>query len=166
MATTYSTQLTNDRATPPVINGGYGSRLTSIQWDYTVAGAALVATDIVQLCKVPAGCKVMVPLSWIHVSATTGASTTIDIGHAAYKDKNGATIAAVADALVNGFDSTVIVPTLYTPMGTSVVGGIMDFTDAVESVIITATCLDSGGTFDGTIGDIWYGSFVTIVGGN
>ena len=166
MATTYSTQLTNDRATPPVINGGYGSGIFPIQWDYTIATTALVTTDIVQLVKVPAGSKILIPSSWIHFSATCGASTTVDIGHAAYKDKNGDTVAAVADALVNGQAATTTVPTLLTPMGTSVVGGVMDFTDAAESVIITLTCLDSGGTFDGDIADVWYGMFMCVYGGN
>jgi len=166
MATTYSTQITNDRATPQVVNGGYGTGIFPIQWDYTVAGLALVDTDVVQLCKIPAGCKLLMPLSWIHFSATLGASTTIDMGYTAYKDKNNATVAADPNGLVVAQIATTTVPTLLNLYGTGVVGGVADFTDAVEDIIITVTCNDAGGTFDADIGDIWRGTFMVVLGGN
>ena len=167
MATlTYSSQMTNDRATPQVVNAGYGSGIVPIQWDYTIATLALVTTDVVQLCKVPAGCKLMMPLSWIHLSATAGASTTFDMGYTAYKDKNGDTIAADPNGLISAQIATTTVPTLLNLYGAGVVGGIVDFSDAVENVIITLTCNDAGGTFDGDIADVWYGAFMAIYGGN
>lgn len=162
--TTYSTQMANNRAVPPVMNSR-ASGMYRIPWSYTVGAVELVTTDILQLCKVPAGCKVIMPLSGMKISATQGASTSMDIGHAAYKDKNGATVAAVADALVNGYlasTTTVssLIPATQAPVGTSCNSlGVMDFTDAAEDVIITATCLDSGGTFDGDVGDIYNGWF-------
>ena len=162
---TYSTQMTNNLATPPVINAK-GSGLYRIPWNYTVATTALVTTDVVQVCKIPAGSKVILPLSVMKLSADQGASTQVDIGHAAYVDKNGATVAAVADALVNGYvaSSTAVnslIPATAAPVGTSVnTLGVMDFTDAVQDVIITLTCLDAGGTFDGDIADVYNGYFV------
>ncbi len=169
MATTYSTQMTNERATPQVMNA-QGSYKYRIPWDYTVAGAPVAENDIVQVCKLPAGCKVILAESVLHISATTGASTTIDIGHAAYKDKNGATIAADADDIVNGYDSTTItaqtlIPSTQAPVGTAAdVTGVVDYSDAVEDVIVTLTALGSG--FDGDIADVWTGYFTVEVAPN
>ena len=166
---TYSSQMANKIATPPVINS-QGSGLFRIPWDYTIGAASsgdltsLDAADVVQLCVVPAGCKVILPLSMFHVDTTTTAGS-IDIGHAAYKDKNNATVAAVADALVSDYDSTDIVPHYLiplagvAPLGTSVDAlGVMDFTDAVTDIIIQGTCVNA--SFDGTVGSIWKGFFV------
>ena len=164
MGTTYSTQMTNNRATPPVMNA-MGGGLYRIPWDYTIADAAVGSGDVVQVCKVPAGCKVILPLSVMKLSATCGTSTTIDIGYAAYKDKNGATIDADADGLVNGYVATStavnsLIPATQAPVGTQVDAlGVMDFTDAVEDV--TIELLAGGATgFDGDIADVWLGYFV------
>ena len=168
MATTKSTQITNEDATPRVINSG-GSYKYAIHWDYTVAALALVTTDVVELCKIPAGARVLLGESYFNVSATTGASTTIDIGYKAYTAVDGTTTAADVDGLVNGYTSSSTAINLLTETTVSPLGalanavGVADFSDAVDDVTIIATCLDSGGTFDGDIADIWTGYFTVEV---
>ncbi len=169
MATTYSTQMTNNRATPPVMNS-VGSYKYRIPWDYTIAGAAVGSGDIVQVCKVPAGCKVIMAESVMKLSATCGTSTTIDIGYAAYKDKNGDTVTADADALVDGYLATstavnTLIPATQAPKGQQCdVLGVLDLTDAVEDV--TIELLAGGATgFDGDIADVWNGYFTVEIQG-
>ena len=171
---TYSSQMANKIATPPVINS-QGSGLFRIPWDYTIADLALVTTDVVEICTLPAGCKVILPLSYMKVSADTGTTSSIDVGWRAYKDKNNATVSADPDGIINGFLSGNILnyalnDATQAPYGTGTpavsANGILDFTDAVQDIVVTLTCLDSGGTFDGDIGDVWSGWFVVEYGAN
>ena len=167
MSTTYSTQVTNDMGKPPVMNENSGY-LHPRNWDYTVVGAPLVANDVVGVVNVPAGCKVYMPLSVMKLSASQGSGTTINIGHMAYKDKNGATIAANANALGSGYTATsVAVNSLApgTPIGAGSATndlGIMDFSDAHSDVTITLTAV--GGSYDGDIGDVYEGYFMVTLG--
>ncbi len=163
MAETKSTQITNEDATPKVINPT-GAIPHWITWDYTVAGAALATTDTVVLCKVPAGCKVLIGPSYFHVNATQGASTHIDIGYKAYKKVDGTTEALDADGIVNGRDGAIVTCTSLGAdvAGAKTVSGVVDFSDAVEDVTIYMTALDAGGTYDGDIGDVFGGYFCCI----
>ena len=184
MATlTYGENVAKSRATPPVIYA-QGSGLYRIPWSYTVGEAtaytsggtiALVTTDVVHICKLPAGCKVILPLSYMKVSADTGGTSSIDVGWTAYKDKNNATIAADPDGMINGFLSGNILnyalnDATQTPYGAGTpavsANGVLDFTDAMEEITVTLTCLDSGGTFDGDVADVWSGWFIVEYGGN
>ena len=160
--TTKSTQETNKDATPQVINSS-GSYNYIIPWDYTVAGAALVDTDVVNICTIPAGARLLMLESYIKLSATTGASTTIDIGWLAYENTSGTLTAADPDGLVDGFlgptTTVVALSTITTsPLGTKPnILGVADFSDAVQDVTITITCNDAGGTFDAGVADVWQG---------
>ncbi|MCA9362619.1 hypothetical protein KC906_04540 [Candidatus Kaiserbacteria bacterium] len=171
MATTYSTQMTNDRAVPPVMNSGRVMQVGKIHWDYTIATTQIAAGEVVQLCKVPAGSRVLVNESYFKLSDSLGtASATVDIGHAAYTDKNGDTVSAVADAICADYlgNSTYLErltphtgSTTQAPIGTSIdnegAWGILDLTDAVTDVILTATLV--GTAADGDVGDVCEGYF-------
>ena len=164
--TTKSTQITNEDATPRVINSG-GSYKYAIHWDYTVAGIALVGTSgsesVVNICTIPAGARLLMLESYIKLSATTGASTTIDIGWLAYENTSGTLTAADPDGLVDGFLSTTTTVVALSTITTSPLGtkpnilGVADFSDAVQDVTITITCNDAGGTFDAGVADVWQG---------
>ena len=167
---TYSTQRTNDRATPQVINRGSMQKWI-IPWYYTVADTALVTTDVVELCKVPAGCRLLLTESYMKLRAEQSASTHMDIGYAEYKKYDGTTVTGNADGIIDGYDSS---STTMNLLSSSTLGteanddgnyAIVDFSDAVESVTITATCLNAGGTFDGDIGDIYQGYFTVLMKG-
>ena len=160
MATTYSTQMTNHRATPQVINT-QGGGLYRIPWSYTIAGADLVENDVIEVCRVPAGCKVLMPLSVFKLPESQGTATTIHIGNKAYKDKNNAIIAADADSLVTGYVATsavvnTLIPATQAPVGQGCdILGVFDLTDAVEDVVITLTC--NVAAFDGDIALVYAG---------
>lgn len=171
-ATTYSTQRTNERAEPPVLHEKQSYKYR-IPWDYTIADAALTGgsgvEDQVEICTIPGGCKVLLAESFMKVSADTGTTSSIDVGYAAYTDKNGDTVAADPDGLINGFLSGNTLnyqlnDATQAPYGAKAdVHGVCDFHDAQGDVTIKLKCLDSGGTFDGGIGDVWSGYFTVEI---
>ncbi len=168
MATYSASELTNAEATPPTaINpldwmpGKY-----VIRWSHTQAGSALVAGDTLRLCKLPGNCKVILDESYVKISATQGASTTADIGWAAYTKTDGTTQAADVDGLIDGWDATTTAKEAWVTSGTHGatvdVMSMLEF-DSQEDVVITWTPLDSGGTYDGDIGDTYDGYFTVVV---
>ena len=91
MATTlYSTQLTNERATPPVLNTQEHAKSPVVkQFSYTVPAATIAAGDTLLLVHVPAGATILRG-KW-HNDAG-GAAATGKIGK-----YNGKTLAVIDD---------------------------------------------------------------------
>lgn len=76
--------------------------LMILPFDFVNPGTGGLSTlgDQVYLVKVPASCDIIVPLTYLS-STAWAASTVVDIGHAAYKNVSGATVAAAEAALIN-----------------------------------------------------------------
>ncbi len=87
MATLYSDQITNDRATPPV-RGEFnrnGSALRVKYATYTMSGSE-AAADVLQMIKLPKG-----SILWPHMSyiwwTDCGGTVTVDVGDGNNDDK-------------------------------------------------------------------------------
>lgn len=82
MATQYSTQRTNDTATPPTAVAGrdVGGRVRCAWFDYTApsSGAIPAIGDNVQLCKLPNGARILRGYIWWTTGTT---SMTGSIGY-------------------------------------------------------------------------------------
>lgn len=61
MTTYYSDQITNERAVPRVLNSARdkGGRVRCANFDYTVPTGNIATSSTVQLCKVPAGARLL-----------------------------------------------------------------------------------------------------------
>jgi len=166
MATTYSTQRTNDRATPQVTNEGNWVK-RRVPFSYTIAGAQTTASDDYEFVRVPAGCRVLLTESYIRFSADqTG---DMHVGYAAYKKHDGTTETADPDGIISqlGGSSTSLQLLSSATLGAAANDdgnyGVVDFSDAVEDVVITGKPTDNGGTYDGDIGDVIEGWFTVEV---
>ena len=144
MATVYSTQRTNNRATPVVMNKAneLGGRVRVAHGVYEAS--SLASGDVIEMFILPDGARL---LEGSLAHDALGSSTTLSVGHAAYKNANGTAVAAAAAAYKAAAASTSaqkvdILATLALGSGTEL--------DADEDgVIVTATMGGAAGT--GTI---------------
>jgi len=144
MATVYSTQRTNSRATPVVMNKAneLGGRVRVAHGVYEAS--SLASGDVIEMFTLPDGARL---LEGSLAHDALGASTTLSVGHAAYKNADGTAVSAAAAAYKAAAASTSaqkvdILATLALGSGTEL--------DADEDgVIVTATMGGASGT--GTI---------------
>lgn len=144
MATVYSTQRTNSRATPVVMNKAneLGGRVRVAHGVYEAS--SLASGDVIEMFTLPDGARL---LEGSLAHDALGSSTTLSVGHAAYKNADGTAVAAAAAAYKAAAASTSaqkvdIIATLALGSGTEL--------DADEDgVIVTATMGGAAGT--GTI---------------
>jgi hypothetical protein len=144
MATVYSTQRTNSRATPVVMNKAneLGGRVRVAHGVYEAS--SLASGDVIEMFTLPDGARL---LEGSLAHDALGSSTTLSVGHAAYKNADGTAVSAAAAAYKAAAASTSaqkvdIIATLALGSGTEL--------DADEDgVIVTATMGGAAGT--GTI---------------
>ena len=144
MATVYSTQRTNSRATPVVMNKAneLGGRVRVAHGVYEAS--SLASGDVIEMFILPDGARL---LEGSLAHDALGSSTTLSVGHAAYKNADGTAVSAAAAAYKAAAASTSaqkvdIIATLALGSGTEL--------DADEDgVIVTATMGGAAGT--GTI---------------
>ena len=144
MATVYSTQRTNSRATPVVMNKAneLGGRIRVAHGVYEAA--SLASGDVIEMFILPDGARL---LEGSLAHDALGSSTTLSVGHAAYKNADGTAVAAAAAAYKAAAASTSaqkvdIIATLALGSGTEL--------DAdKDGVTVTATMGGAAGT--GTI---------------
>ena len=144
MATVYSTQRTNSRATPVVMNKAneLGGRVRVAHGVYEAS--SLASGDVIEMFTLPDGARL---LEGSLAHDALGSSTTLSVGHAAYKNADGTAVSAAAAAYKAAAASTSaqkvdILATLALGSGTEL--------DADEDgVIVTATMGGAAGT--GTI---------------
>jgi hypothetical protein len=143
MATVYSAQRTNTRATPAVMNKAneMGGRIRVAHGTYEAS--SLAAASTIEMFTLPDGARL---LEGSLAHDALGAGTTLSVGHAAYNNADGTAVAADADAYKAAAASTAaqkvdILATLALGSGSEL--------DANEDgVIITVT---NAGTATGTI---------------
>ena len=144
MATVYSTQRTNNRATPVVMNKAneLGGRVRVAHGVYEAS--SLASGDVIEMFILPDGARL---LEGSLAHDALGSSTTLSVGHAAYKNADGTAVAAAAAAYKAAAASTSaqkvdIIATLALGSGTEL--------DAdKDGVTVTATMGGAAGT--GTI---------------
>ena len=144
MATVYSTQRTNSRATPVVMNKAneLGGRVRVAHGVYEAS--SLASGDVIEMFTLPDGARL---LEGSLAHDALGSSTTLSVGHAAYKNADGTAVSAAAaaykaDAASTSAQKVDIIATLALGSGTEL--------DADEDgVIVTATMGGAAGT--GTI---------------
>ena len=95
MATVYSTQRTNSRATPVVMNKAneLGGRVRVAHGVYEAS--ALASGDVIEMFRLPDGARL---LQGSLAHDALGASTTLSVGYAAHTDADGSAVAAAAAA--------------------------------------------------------------------
>jgi len=95
MATVYSTQRTNSRATPVVMNKAneLGGRVRVAHGVYEAS--ALASGDVIEMFRLPDGARL---LQGSLAHDALGASTTLSVGYAAHTDADGSAVAASAAA--------------------------------------------------------------------
>jgi hypothetical protein len=144
MATVYSTQRTNNRATPVVMNKAneLGGRVRVAHGVYEAS--SLASGDVIEMFILPDGARL---LEGSLAHDALGSSTTLSVGHAAYKNADGTAVSAGAAAYKAAAASTSaqkvdIIATLALGSGTEL--------DAdKDGVTVTATMGGAAGT--GTI---------------
>ena len=95
MATVYSAQRTNTRATPAVMNKAneMGGRVRVAHGTYEAS--SLASGDVIEMFTLPDGARL---LEGSLAYDALGASTTLSVGHAAYNNADGTAVAAAAAA--------------------------------------------------------------------
>ena len=144
MATVYSAQRTNSRATPAVMNKAneLAGRIRVAHGTYEAS--SLASGDVIEMFTLPDGARL---LEGSLAHDALGGSTTLSVGYAAHTNSAGTAVAAAASAYKAAAASTSaqkvdILATLALGSGTE--------TDTNEDgVVITATMGGAAGT--GTI---------------
>jgi len=144
MATVYSAQRTNSRATPAVMNKAneLAGRIRVAHGTYEAS--SLASGDVIEMFTLPDGARL---LEGSLAHDALGGSTTLSVGYAAHTNAAGTAVSAAADAYKAAAASTSaqkvdILATLALGSGTE--------TDTNEDgVVITATMGGAAGT--GTI---------------
>ena len=95
MATVYSTQRTNNRATPVVMNKAneLGGRVRVAHGVYEAS--SLASGDVIEMFALPDGARI---LSGTLAHDALGSSTTLSVGFAAHKNAAGSDVSASAAA--------------------------------------------------------------------
>ena len=95
MATVYSTQRTNSRATPVVMNKAneLGGRVRVAHGVYEAS--SLASGDVIEMFALPDGARI---LSGTLAHDALGSSTTLSVGFAAHKNAAGSDVSASAAA--------------------------------------------------------------------
>jgi len=141
MGTVYSTQRTNSRATPPVMNKAneLGGRVRIAHGVYEAA--SLSADEVIELFILPDGARL---LEGSLAHDAMGSGTTLSVGYAAHVNAAGTAVSAAAAAYKAAAASTSaqkvdILATLALGSGTE--------TDTnADGVAITATLAGGAGT--------------------
>jgi hypothetical protein len=94
MTTVYSTQRTNSRATPVVMNkpNELGGRVRVAHGVYEAS--SLPADDVIEMFRLPTGARI---ISGQLAHDALGGSTTLSVGHGAYNNSDGTVVALDAD---------------------------------------------------------------------
>ena len=141
MGTVFSVEQTNSRATPSVMNNTnqFGGRVRYARGSFTAE--SLDANDVIEMFKLPNGARIIRgELS----HAALGSSTTLSVGHAAYKNKNGTVVALDADEFKAAAASTGL---QVVDICATVALGRNSIIDADENgFIVTATLAGGSGT--------------------
>ena len=95
MATVYSAQRTNSRATPAVMNQAneLGGRIRVAHGTYEAS--SLASGDVIEMFVLPNGARL---LEGSLAHDALGSSTTLSVGHAAYNNADGTAVSAAAAA--------------------------------------------------------------------
>ena len=95
MATVYSAQRTNSRATPAVMNKAneLGGRIRVVHGTYEAS--ALASGDVIEMFVLPDGARL---LTGTLAHDALGASTTLSVGYAAHTNAAGTAVSASAAA--------------------------------------------------------------------
>jgi len=95
MATVYSAQRTNSRATPAVMNKAneLGGRIRVAHGTYEAS--SLAAASVIEMFILPNGARL---LEGSLAHDALGAGTTLSVGYAAHNDSDGTSVSADADA--------------------------------------------------------------------
>ena len=95
MATVFSTQRTNSRATPVVMNKAneLGGRVRVAHG--TFEASSLASGDVIEMFVLPDGARL---LEGSLAHDALGSSTTLSVGHAAYVNADGTAVSAAAAA--------------------------------------------------------------------
>ena len=95
MATVYSAQRTNSRATPAVMNQAneLGGRIRVAHGTYEAS--SLASGDVIEMFVLPNGARL---LEGSLAHDALGSSTTFSVGHAAYNNADGTAVSAAAAA--------------------------------------------------------------------
>lgn len=149
MATVYSdvrTDLTQDDPSEFVQANQIGGSLRVARGTYEAA--SLAADDVIEMFSLPNGARI---LEGTLCHDALGAGTTLAVGHAAYTDSSGSTVAADADEFKAAAASTsaqcvAVAATLALGAGVEVD---LDGEDADNEYVVTVTLAGATGT--GTI---------------
>lgn len=148
MATVYSTQRTNSRATPVVMNktNEMGGRVRVAHGVYEAS--ALAADDVIEMFRLPDGARILTG-SLAHDAL--GASTQLSVGHGAYNNADGTVVALDADEFKAAASSASaakadIAATLALGSGIEI-----DADDAGYPVTVTLTGAAATGTIELTV---------------
>lgn len=93
---------TNQDATTPPVRNSRAGYVYYQPFSHTQSGAGDDGSDVT-IWTIPAGCRIIPHLSTLRFSAF-GAARVMQIGHKAYTDSDGATIAANLNAFVSAID--------------------------------------------------------------
>ena len=144
MGTVYSIERTNSRAEPIVMNktNQFGGRVRYARGEYEAA--SLSAGEVIEMFTLPNGARVIRgELS----HDALGSSTTLSVGHAAYKNADGTAVALDADEFKAAAASTSVT---VVGIAATVALGRNTVIDADEDgYVVTATLAGAAGT--GTI---------------
>ena len=144
MGTVYSIERTNSNATPSVMNKTIqlGGRVRYARGEYEAA--SLSAGEVIEMFKLPNGARI-VRGELSHDAL--GSSTTLSVGHAAYKNADGTDVALDADEFKAAAASTSL---QVVDIAATVALGRNSVIDADENgFMVTATIAGAAGT--GTI---------------
>lgn len=158
MTTWYSDQMANIVAVPSVKNpvGDLSGKLRSARVTWAKNSSAGEATDIIEICKLPAGrVRVLGKLSYLYHDMTTG-SNFLDIGWKAYTDLDGVAV----DANPDGLDDNINVETagsinIGTVAAVLAVGNEKVF-ESQTGVILIVTSVEIIAALDSIYGTIVY----------
>ena len=146
MATVYSTQRTNNRATPVVMNKAneLGGRIRVAHGVYEAS--SLASGDVIEMFILPDGARL---LEGSLAHDALGSSTTLSVGHAAYKNADGTAVSVAAAAAAYKAAAASTSAQKVDILATLALGSGTELDADEDGVIVTATMGGAAGT--GTI---------------
>lgn len=146
-----------------------------IRFDHTVVDGdgttdEIITADEMNLIVLPPNCVLDLAESYVKISASQGANTTLDIGFRAYTKEDGTLSTEDSDALGKAIGSTTTAQQIsaLTP-GSPIAGnpaidalGMIRFNSRTP-ITLFQKANDGSGTFDGDIGDVYSYKFTYYV---
>lgn len=155
MATVYSnvrTDLTQDDPKEFVKANQIGGRVRVAHASYEAA--SLAADDVIEMFSLPQGARIVGGYLYFD---DLGTGTTMDVGHAAYTDGSGNSVAADADEFLDGQDTASAAGR--ADVAATLALGANSVVDLDQSVIdneYVVTCTNLGAAATGTIELVMY----------